>query len=475
MRFEKEYFLSGKLNEECGVFGVYNVKDAASLTYFGLHALQHRGQESSGIATMSSMGLHSIKGKGLLTDTFDSQVIDSLKGDYALGHVRYATAGGNQYENIQPVVVRSHRGNFAVSHNGNIVNAKELKKQMEEQGSIFQGTSDSEVIGHLILREHGSFSQKLDRAVRYLEGAFAFVVMCDDKMYAVRDKTGLRPLSIARIDEGYCVSSESCAFDIVNGQEPFDVQPGEVVRIDKDGISKRQYTDKTQHKMCAMEYIYFSRPDSSIDGINVHTARRLSGRKLAEIDMQAKDCDADMVVGVPDSSLSAAMGYAEKSGLSYEIGLIKNRYVGRTFIQPTQELRERGVRMKLSAVRDIVNGKRIILVDDSIVRGTTSKRIVRLLKDAGAKAVHVRIGSPAISHPCFYGVDTSTREELISSHMKEEEVKDFIKADSLKFLSIEDMEDAFQTTNLCVACFSGKYPTPLYSFQKVLEKEQDNE
>ncbi|MFV0379330.1 MAG: amidophosphoribosyltransferase [Anaerorhabdus sp.] len=472
MILESDYILSGKINEECGVFGVYNVKDAASLTYFGLHALQHRGQESSGIATMLDGNIKNIKGKGLLTDTFDSKMIESLKGNYALGHVRYATASNNEYENIQPVVIKSHRASFAVSHNGSIVNAKELRKDMEKKGSIFHGTSDAELIAHLILREHGSLAKKIENALNYLEGAFAFVVMCDDALYAIRDKTGLRPLSIAKIDDGYCVSSESCAFDIVNGQDPFDVVPGEIVTIDKKGISKHFYTSQTQHKMCAMEYIYFSRPDSSIDGINVHTARRLSGRKLAEIDMLDNDLKADIVVGVPDSSLSAAMGYAEKSGLSYEIGLIKNRYVGRTFIQPTQELRERGVRMKLSAVRDIVNGKRIILVDDSIVRGTTSKRITQLLKDAGAKEVHVRIGSPTIDHPCFYGVDTSSKEELISAHMNIEELRKFINADSLKFLSIEQMMDAFNTKNLCVACFSGKYPTPLFSHQDKLDKEQ---
>lgn len=475
MLLEKDYFLTGKLNEECGVFGVYNVKDAASLTYFGLHALQHRGQEASGIAASNRREIKCVKGKGLLTDTFNTKVIKELKGVHAVGHVRYATQGDNEIENIQPIMVRSHKGHFAISHNGNIVNAKELKEEMENKGSIFQGTSDSEVIGHLIQREQGTFEEKIMKAVRYLQGAFAFVVLCENTMYAVRDHNGLRPLSVAKVDDGYVVSSETCAFDIVNGKDSFDILPGEVVRFDGDGITKMMYTDQVQHKMCAMEYIYFSRPDSSVDGINVHTARRLSGRMLATIDRENNDMNADIVVGVPDSSLSAAIGYAEASGLPYELGLIKNRYVGRTFIQPTQAQRERGVRMKLSAVRDIVKGKRIILVDDSIVRGTTSKRIVQLLKDAGATEVHVRIASPSIIYPCFYGVDTSTRKELIGAHMNNQEICDFIAADSLHFLEIPKMMEAFHTENLCVACFNGVYPTNLYSLGDKLQEELDNE
>lgn len=475
MLFEKDYFLTGKINEECGVFGVFNVKDAASLTYFGLHALQHRGQEASGIAASNKKEIKCVKGKGLLTETFNNRVIKQLKGVHAVGHVRYSTAGGDEIENIQPIMVRSHKGHFAISHNGNIVNAKELKEEMENNGSIFQGTSDSEIIGHLIQREQGTFEEKVIKAVAYLKGAFAFVVMRENCMYGVRDNNGLRPLSVAKVDEGYVISSESCAFDIVNGKDSFDVEPGEIIKFDYDGMKKIKYTEQVQHKMCAMEYIYFSRPDSSIDGINVHTARRLSGRMLAKIDKDNNELNADIVVGVPDSSLSAAIGYAEESGLPYELGLIKNRYVGRTFIQPTQAQRERGVRMKLSAVRDIVKGKRIMLIDDSIVRGTTSKRIVQLLKDAGALEVHVRIGSPAITYPCFYGVDTSTRKELISAHMDIAAICEFIKADSLRFLEVSAMMEAFGTTNLCVACFNGHYPTELYTLGETLQKEMENE
>ena len=466
MELEKTYFLNGKINEECGVFGIYNASDAASLTYFGLHALQHRGQEAAGIASSDGEKVRCYKGKGLITEVFNPQIIDTLTGNNAIGHVRYSTEGGNEIENVQPLMVRAHTGHFAVVHNGQVVDAHELKMQMENEGSIFQGSSDSEVLIHLIQKEVGSFSEKIKKACNKLEGAFAFIILTKDCLYAIRDKNGLRPLSIAKLDEGYCLSSETCAFEIVNAKFIRDVEPGEVVKISKEGLSFFKYTEYTQNKMCAMEYIYFARPDSNIDGINVHTARRISGQVLAKLE----DHEGDIVIGVPDSSLSAAIGYSEASGLPYEIGLIKNRYVGRTFIQPTQKQRERGVRMKLSAVKSIVSGKRVFMIDDSIVRGTTSKRIVQLLKEAGAKEVHVRIGSPAITHPCFYGVDTSTYDELISSRLNVDELCAFIGADSLKFLTIQQLEEAFKTKNLCTSCFSGHYVTNLFSLQDKLIK-----
>lgn len=465
MKLENEYFLSGKINEECGVFGVYHVTEAASLSYFGLHALQHRGQEASGIATSDGSQITCIKGKGLLTEVFDTPTITKLGGIHAVGHVRYAAKDSNEIENVQPIMVRAHTGHFAVAHNGQIVNAKELKEELECQGSIFQGSSDSEIILHLIQKEKGSFVEKILKASQKMEGAFAYIIMTKDCMYAIRDKNGLRPLSLAFLEDGYCISSETCAFDIVNAKFIRDVLPGEVIRIASDGIKSFTYTDEIQNKMCAMEYIYFARPDSNIDGINVHTSRRLSGQILAKND----HVEADIVIGVPDSSLSAAIGYSEASGLPYEIGLIKNRYVGRTFIQPTQKQRERGVRMKLSAIRSIVEGKRVIMVDDSIVRGTTSRRIVQLLKDAGATEVHVRIASSAIISPCFYGVDTSSYEELISSRMGVQDLCAYINADSLRFMTIDEMEVAMGK-NLCVSCFSGHYPTALFSFEKILKK-----
>jgi len=473
MDMEKDMFMANKINEECGVFGIYNVSDAAaSLAYFGLHALQHRGQEAAGIAASDGENIQCYKGKGLLAEVFNPQILTQLPGQHAVGHVRYSKADANQIENAQPIMVRAHMGHFAVAHNGQIVNAKELKQELEDMGSIFQGESDSEMLAHWIQREEGTFVEKIMKACRRFEGAFAFVIMTKDCMYAVRDHNGLRPLAIAAMpDGGYCISSETCAFDIVGAKYLRDVEPGEVIRIADDGgepLKSFFYTDHTQKKMCAMEYIYFARPDSNIDGINVHTARRLSGRALARVE----DKQGDIVIGVPDSSLSAAIGFSEQIGLPYEIGLIKNRYVGRTFIQPTQKQRERGVRMKLSAVASIVQGKRVFMIDDSIVRGTTSKRIVQLLKEAGATEVHVRIASPNFRSPCFYGVDTSTYDELISARLNTEEVCQFINADSLRFLTIEQMKEAFAVPDLCVSCFDGVYPTRLFSYGEVLEREK---
>ena len=467
MKMENEYFLNGKIHEECGVFGVYHVSSAASLSYFGLHALQHRGQEAAGIATSDGQNIKCIKGKGLITEVFNTETINKMDGIHAIGHVRYSTDGGNEIENVQPIMVRAHTGHFGAVHNGQIVNASELKEELENLGSIFQGSSDSEIMLHLIQREAGTFVEKIMGACRKMEGAFAFIIMTKDCMYAVRDKNGLRPLSLAFLEDGYCISSETCAFDIVGAKFIRDIEPGEVVRIASDGVKSFHYTDQVQHKMCAMEYIYFARPDSSIEGINVHTSRRHAGMLLAKSD----DVEADIVIGVPDSSLSAAIGYSEASGLPYEIGLIKNRYVGRTFIQPTQKQRERGVRMKLSAISSIVSGKRVVMVDDSIVRGTISRRIVQLLKDAGATEVHVRIASAPFSSPCFYGVDTSTYEELISARMNVDELCTYINADSLKFMTIEQMREAIPTRDLCVSCFSGQYPTALFSFQKVIKQK----
>lgn len=467
----RDEFLSRELHEECGIFGIYNNSDAASLSYYGLHALQHRGQEAAGIAACDTGGeINCYKGKGLLAEVFNNEIIATLPGRNAIGHVRYSTADANQIENVQPIMVRSHTASFAVAHNGQIVNAPELRHELEKRGSIFQGVSDSELLAHMIQVEEGSFEECIVKACRRFEGAFAFVILTNKAIYAVRDKNGLRPVSIAKLPEGgYCVSSETCAYDIVAGEYVRDLKAGEIVKIDDEGIHSYQYTDDTQYKMCAMEYIYFARPDSTIDGINVHTARRLSGRALAK----REDTEADIVIGVPDSSTSAAIGFAEESGLPYEIGLIKNRYVGRTFIQPTQKQRERGVRMKLSAVSSIVKGKRVFMIDDSIVRGTTSKRIVQLLKEAGATEVHVRICSAPLISPCFYGVDTSTYDELISARLTHDELCEFIGVDSLRFMEVDEMGESFGTKNLCTACFDGQYCTKLFSYGEILESEKN--
>lgn len=461
--------LDDELHEECGVFGVYQNEDAASLTYYGLHALQHRGQEGCGIACSDRETIRTHRGHGLVQEVFTQQDMEKLYGEIAIGHVRYSTAGGNELENVQPLFANLNEEPFAVCHNGQIVNAKQLRMELETMGSIFQGTSDSEIILHLIQRQKGTFMERIKAAFTRLEGAFATLILTKDALYAIRDHNGLRPLSYASLQSGYCISSESCAFLTTSAEFIADVEPGQVIAFTSDGIRKDRYRDMKQCRMCAMEYIYFSRPDSDIDGINVHDARKRSGILMARKDKGK--INADIVVGVPDSSTSAAIGYAQESGLPYEIGLIKNRYVGRTFIQPTQSQRERGVRMKLSAISAIVAGKNVVLIDDSIVRGTTSRRIVQLLKEAGANEVHVRIGSPAFKYPCFYGVDTSSYEELISARMDEEELCDYIKADSLKFLAIEDLSHAFHTQNLCVSCFSGYYPTELYSYQQIIDQK----
>lgn len=454
-----------ELHEECGVFGVYQVEEAASLTYYGLHALQHRGQEGCGIAVSDGRAVQSYKGRGLISEVFHGDELAKLQGNIAIGHVRYSTAGGNTLENVQPLLSISHRGTLAMVHNGQIVNAIRLRNEMEDAGSIFQGTSDSEIILHLIQRQKGSLLEKIKQTARQLDGAFAFLIMSENSIYAVRDPHGLRPLSYARVQEGYCISSETCTYDVINGHDITDVKPGEIVKFCDGKVEHHRYAPAESHAMCAMEYIYFSRPDSTLDGINVHLFRKKSGALLAQKD---HDLQADIVIGVPDSSISAASGYAEESGLPYEMGLIKNRYVARTFIQPTQQLRDRGVRMKLSAIRSIVEGKRIVLIDDSIVRGTTSKRIVQLLKEAGAKAIHMRIASPMICSPCFYGVDTSTKEELIAARKSVDELCRYINADSLRFLTIDELR-SISNGGLCTACFDGHYITDLYEYAAKLK------
>ena len=467
-RLAGEYAADGaEIHEECGVFGVYNIKDAAQFVYYGLHSLQHRGQEACGIVTADGDRLLCKKDEGLVVEVFNQDNLAKLHGDKAIGHVRYSTAGGGGYDNVQPFVFHHHTGNFAVAHNGNIVNSSLLVKYLEKQGSLFHSTSDSEIIAHLIKK--GSPSEaRIDAimdALNMIEGGFAFLILTPNRLYACRDKYGLRPLSIAKLADGYAVSSETCAFDIIGAEYIRDVEPGEIVCIDDKGIRSNHFSSFKRHKMCAMEYIYFARPDSTIEGCNVHAFRKESGRIL----YREAPAEADIVVGVPDSSLSAAIGYSEASGIPYEMGLIKNRYIGRTFIQPSQELRENGVRLKLSSLKDIVRGKRVVLIDDSIVRGTTSRRIVHLLKDSGASEVHVRIASPLYAYPCFYGVDTSTRKELIGSSHTVEEIRDIIGADTLAYLSTDGLLEAGRRSDLCMACFDGKYPTELYDNAAQLE------
>ncbi|HJA98449.1 MAG TPA: amidophosphoribosyltransferase [Candidatus Alistipes avicola] len=462
-----------ELHEECGVFGVFGVPDAANLTYYGLHALQHRGQEGCGIVSVSPEGrMCRVRGEGLVTEVFNESNLAGLKGNMAIGHVRYSTAGGGGTENVQPFLFHHVTGDFALAHNGNIVNSTLLRNYLETKGSLFQSTSDSEVLAHLIKKEVRKSDQpriySIIEALNMLEGAFAFLIMTANRIYACRDKYGLRPLSIGKLGDGYVISSETCAFEVVGATFIRDVAPGEIVTIDDHGLRSRDYSQFKRHEMCAMEYIYFARPDSDIEGCNVHAFRKESGRLL----YHEAPVEADIVVGVPDSSLSAAMGYAEESGIPYEMGLIKNKYIGRTFIQPSQDMREKGVRMKLSSVSSIVSGKRVILVDDSIVRGTTSRRIVRLLREAGATEVHVRIASPPFKNPCFYGVDTSTYDELIAARMSVAELCDKIGADTLAFLSPEALLKSGGRSELCMACFTGHYPTALY--QSIEQANKNN-
>ncbi len=451
------------LNEECGVFGIWGHEDAANITYYGLHSLQHRGQEGCGMVLTDGKNLTGAKGEGLVTEIFTPEKMQGLSGHAAIGHVRYATAGGGGYENVQPFLFNSQSGGLALAHNGNLVNAAQLKDQLEAQGSIFQTTSDTEVLAHLIKR--GGFADlktRVKNALGMLKGAYAFLIMTETEMMVALDPHGLRPLSLGKIGDGVVVASETCALDIVGAQFIRDIEPGELVIINEEGIHSERFAHATQRSMCSMEYVYFSRPDSNVDGINVHTARKNLGKQLALESV----IHADVVTGVPDSGVSVAIGYAEASGIPYEMGLIKNRYVGRTFIQPSQSLREQGVKMKLSPVRGVVEGKRVVMVDDSIVRGTTSKRIVTMLKEAGAKEVHVCISSPPIKNPCFYGIDTSTQDELIASKLSVEELRELIGADSLTFLSVEGMVKGigrpYADGGQCLACFTGQYPTEIY-------------
>jgi amidophosphoribosyltransferase len=466
---EIDIFYQDKMNEECGVFGVINVSNASEVMYYGLHALQHRGQEGCGIVSTDHTQLYQVKGEGLVTEVFKGEQLSTLKGDTAIGHVRYSTTGGGGIENVQPFLFKHHTGDFGLCHNGNLVNSHELKMQLENQGSIFQSTSDSEVFAHLIKKDRrNNRLEAIKDALNQIEGAFAFLALSKDKLYIMRDKNALRPLSLGKLNGGYVVSSETCAFEIVGATFIRDVKPGEVISISKSGeIISDSYAQKTYDNMCAMEYIYFSRPDSDIEGMNVHASRKAAGKILA----QQFPVEADIVIGVPDSSTSAAMGYSEESGIPMEMGLIKNKYVGRTFIQPSQEMREKGVKMKLSPVRSLIEGKRVVLIDDSIVRGTTSKKIIQLLKEAGAKEVHMRIAAPPITHPCFYGVDTSTYDELISATKSVEEVRSVIQADSLAFLPVEGVLKACNRKKMCTSCFTGKYPT--YIYQDVEEANKD--
>lgn len=455
-----------QLNEECGVFAVSGNPEAATLTYYGLHALQHRGQESAGIATLTEDDkIICVKGEGLLTEVFaDPKKLQSLVGATAIGHVRYPTNSSRGVINAHPIVLSTTDETIAIAFNGALTNADELKVRLEKEGSVFHSSGETELLGHLLRRCTGTFLERLKQSLLQIEGAYSYTVLHDSGLYVARDPHGIRPLSMGKMPSGgYVFASETCAFDIVGAAFVRDVEPGEVITINNgEVISSFLETERT-HALCMMEYVYFSRPDSDLEGKNVHAVRKRSGIEL----FKEAHIDADIVIGVPDSSISAAIGYAEASGLPNEMGLIKNRYIGRTFIQPTQELRERGVRMKISAISSIVKDKRVILIDDSIVRGTTSKRIASLLRTAGAKEIHMRVSSPIFKYPCYYGVDATNPRELLAQHQKTvEDMRRYIDVDSLAFLSPEGLikatghsADRGENCGLCMGCFTNHYPT----------------
>ena len=448
------------LNEACGLFGVWGHKEAANMAYYGLHALQHRGQDGAGMVVKNGDKLIRHRDPGLASDAFPKEILDALVGTAAIGHVRYVMSGIHSQDGYQPRLFHFEKSSLAICHNGSLVNSQELRHDLESDGSIFQTTSDSETLAHLIRKSrHTKLLDKLKAALRQIKGSFTFLMLTQKKIMAARDPNGIRPLVIGKLGDNYMVASETCAFDTLGATYIRDVAPGEIVIIDDEGLKSEFFTTDTRLAVCGMEFVYFARPDSNIDGVNVHTSRKNAGRILAE----ESPTLADVVVPSPDSGISAAIGYAEKSGIPYEIGLIKNRYAVRTFITPSQELREQGVKMKLSAVRAIVEGKSVVLVDDSIVRGTTSRRIVTLLREAGAKEVHMKVASPLLTHACCYGVDLHTTTELIAHKHTAEEICEIIGADSLSYISEEGLVKAVGITckkgnGLCMACFNGDYP-----------------
>lgn len=442
------------------MFGIWGHHQAAEITYYGLHATQHRGQEGAGIVASDGKNLELYKDTGLLNDVFERSKLDDLQGEAALGHVHYVSKGDTGFENVQPHLFNSQAGSSAFAHSGNIMNSHKLRGTLEDEGSIFHTETDTELLAHLMKRHGKKVNEDtITAALKEIVGAYTFLILTEDKLYAAVDPYGIRPLSIGKLGEGYVVSSETCAFDLVGATFEREVLPGELITISTEGIESTRFALREQRHLCAMEYVYFSRPDSDLNYVNVHSSRKKMGIELAK----EAPVEADVVTGVPDSSISAAIGYAEEVKLPYEMGLIKNRYVGRTFIQPSQEMREQGVKMKLSPVRGIVEGKRVIMIDDSIVRGTTSVRIVRMLREAGAKEIHVRIASPSITNPCFYGIDMSTKDELIAANKTLEETCEAIGADSLAYLSPEGLEKAIVKDKtidqgICNACMTGKYP-----------------
>jgi amidophosphoribosyltransferase len=457
--------LDDRPHDECGLVGISGAPNAAELVFLGLYALQHRGQESAGIVSVQDGVSRLHKGLGLVADVFDAATLATLSGPTSVGHVRYSTAGGNRAENAQPIAVRYAEGDLSIAHNGNLTNAHDLRNRLVGEGAIFQTSSDSEVIVHLIARSrHEGVEAQIDDALTHLEGAFSLVLTVGETVYAVRDPHGYRPLVLGRLDEGHVVASETCALDIIGAAYVRDLEPGEVIKITGGRVEKlRSLPPAERPQPCIFELVYFARPDSRIWGISVDRARRAFGRQLA----REHPAEADAVVSVPDSANSAALGFAEESGVPFELGLLRNHYVGRTFIRPSQADRDFGARIKYNPVREVLDGKRVVVVDDSLVRGTTSRSLVKFIREAGAREVHFRIASPPIRYPCFYGIDMPTREELIGGRLSVEEIQRELGVDSLGYLSLEGMEGAVAEKGpFCNACFSGDYRAPLVDVEK---------
>jgi len=449
-----------KLHEECGVVGVYGHPEAANLVYLGLYALQHRGQESAGIVASTHSKMHLEVDMGLVADVFDPNRILKLPGPLAIGHNRYSTAGKSELVNAQPCMINYSAGSLALAHNGNLVNAHAIRKELGSKGAIFQSTNDSEVIVHLMAQAKAeTFVDRAAEALRQVSGAYSLVLMTKTELVAARDPHGFRPLCLGKLDGAYIVASETCVMDLIEAEFIREVEPGELILINDQGIQSFFPFKKVETKHCVFEHIYFARPDSFIFGEHVYTARKDMGRAMA----QESPADVDLIVPVPDSGVVSAMGFAEESGIPFEMGLIRNHYVGRTFIEPQSQIRHFGVKLKLNPVKEIIAGKRVAIIDDSIVRGTTARKIVKMLRDAGAKEVHLRISSPPILHSCFYGIDTPTKEELIAHTHNLKETRQYLAADSLAYLSLEKMMEVLENgkKKFCSACFDGNYPVPV--------------
>jgi len=461
-----------RFHEECAIFAIYGHPEAAKLAYLGLYALQHRGQESAGICTSDGARVRCRKGMGAVADVFTEPIIADLVGDAAIGHTRYSTAGSSAYLNAQPFTVECNKGHISVAHNGNLTNAIELRRELDAAGSIFQATSDTEVILHLIARSRErTLPDALREALLQIEGAYSLLVLSDDMLIVVRDPRGFRPLAMGWLEyEGKrcpVFASETCAFDLIGAVYAGDVEPGEMIIVSRDGIARERFAPEQPRAHCVFEHVYFSRPDSIVFGRSVQQSREMLGRLLA------RECpvDADIVVPVPDSGVAAAVGYAGESGIPYSVALIRNHYVGRTFIEPSQAIRDFGVKLKLNPVRALIEGKRVILVDDSLVRGTTSRKIVRMVRQAGAREVHLRISCPPTISPCYYGVDTPNKEELIASSHSVEEIRSFVEADTLGYLSLDGLRKAVDDLNgrYCYACYTAEYPTDLVGIEALLQ------